>query len=143
MTSRIYHILLLALFVAAHLLVQPLAAMGTCGGSDAIGGGCCCTETVSPPDGCCGANQGDESDSDSAERECGCSELPSAPVVPPLAEPTGVELEEVGKTALLACPASPLSSAWPSLECRAARPPNRLPHVRREVAAVFTQVYRL
>ena len=142
MTSRIYHILLVALFVAAHLLVQPLEAMSTCGGSAAVNG-CCCGEPVSPPDGCCGGSQDDKGDSDSVEHECGCSEFPGEPFVPPLAEPTGVEFESLSTDVLLACDASPLNSAWPSLECRAARPPNRPPHVRREVGAVFTQVYRL
>ena len=143
MTSRIYHFLLVALFAGSHLLVQPLAAMRTCGDGVAASSSCCCGEPVSPPDGCCGESQGDHGDSDSAEHECGCSELPGGPFVPPLAEPTGVEFESLSTDILLARDASPLSSAWPSLECRAARPPNRPPHARHEVGSVFTQAYRL
>ena len=158
MISRISHTLLIALFMAAHLWVQPLSAMKTCGDGDAAGSSsCCCSGSVSgseeAPKGCCGGDQSGEGDPQEgseinwAKNGCGCSVVPSAPLGPPLvrpsAEPAGVSSEVYGAAACFALAGSPLGRTWPSLEGRAARPPDRPPHVRREVRAVFTQVYRI
>ena len=86
--------LLIALFVALQLVLQPLAAASMCSGADG-GGACCCSSTVEPDTGhgggCCdsetpanesrGGNRGEEALGHSG---CDCIATPSPlPTAPP------------------------------------------------------------
>lgn len=151
MNARIQHLLLVALFAAAHLIVQPLVSTGWCMGAAAVGGECCCCPADAAPTACSGCCGGDEhsddsddepSDSESYHSGCNCVMTPPAPTAPERNQPTSTELGE--GFAALEADLNPLhSSVWPSLAVRAARPPNQPPRVASRAAPAFTQVFRL
>ena len=148
MNARIQHFLIVALFAAAHLIVQPLVSTGWCMGM--VGEACCCSSeaTSEAPSGCCGGaedldDSSDEpSNSENNNSGCDCSVTPPAPIAPEHHQLTSTELGE-GFAALEADMSPLYSSVWPNLAVRAARPPNQPPRVARKAAPAFTQVFRL
>lgn len=148
MNARIQHILIVVLFAAAHLIVQPLVSTGWCMG--VMGEECCCI-SVAPDEavsGCCGEPIGSSdsndapSDSENDGSGCDCSVTQPTPPAPEQTQPTSIELGE-GYAALNADVNPLYSNVWSSLAVRAARPPNQPPRVARRALPAFTQVFRL
>jgi hypothetical protein len=147
MLSRIRHILLITLFAAAHLLGQPLASSSWCQSKSEGVASCCCAAMAEPSEcgGCCstGSDQDDREpgspEDESYKSGCHCTVTPPMPLPQHqndsvLAQLRGIDCAGENPT---------LSSVWPSLASRAARPPNPPPRVERKTRQVFTQVFRL
>lgn len=149
MTSRIQHLLLVALFATAHLVVQPFAAAGWCMGGMEMGGQCCCSpQSVDGAAslGCCGSGSPTDGEPEDSEgygsTKCDCSASPPAPAVPEQSLPSVAGGDEGSKTTEAAW-GGLQSGVWPSVAVRAARPPNQPPWVVGRTRPAFTQVYRL
>ena len=148
MTGRIQHLLLVALFAAAHLIVQPLATTGWCMGAVEMGGQCCCSPESAPstsPVGCCGSSapsDDEPADSEGYDSGCHCFVTPPAPALP-AQEPSTVVDGDKSSKAVAAESDRLQAGVWPCVTVRAARPPNQPPRVVRKATPVFTQVYRL
>ena len=150
MLSRIRHILLITLFAAAHLLGQPLASSSWCQSKSEGVASCCCAAMAGPSEcgGCCstGSDQDDQGpgspEDESYKSGCHCTVTPPMPL--PQHQNDSVLAQLLGVDALARADENPtLSSVWPSLASRAARPPNPPPRVVRKTSPVFTQAFRL
>lgn len=144
MNTRIQHLLLIALFAVAQLIVLPLAASASCLGAMVEGGECCCCVEDATPSGCCGQDRpdNDSSDSESLDSSCKCTVTPPAPTIPERNQLALAELVE--GLAGFEADSNPLHSGiWPNVAVRAPRPPNQPLRVVSGAEPAFTQVFRL
>lgn len=75
MLSSARRILVVALFAALQLVVQPLASKAWCAVASVVGGDCCCLEQVAEHDSCC-AGKSSQPESQRAalsKHACACS----------------------------------------------------------------------
>lgn len=155
MIPRIEHLLMITLFVAAQLLVQPLMAMGWCMDAATQGAGCCCDAVASAPvassaalPSCCSqtnaASDSDEKPSGPGvdHSGCQCADTPSAPLTPERNSPLTVESGEAA-TAHEAEENLTHHSVWPSLATTTRRQPHWPPMLVREAEPAFRQVFRI
>jgi len=143
MIQRIRILRTLSLFVALHLLLQPLTSTAWCAVVTVAVGHCCCVGELDQPDeavaGCCSpeAPSGDSEDGDNHGTPCDCSVSPGqAPAISldsAEAAARASALEAYARGLIL--PAGPWERIAPALRVRApgAGPPVRL----------LTQVFRL
>ena len=149
MLSNLRYTILITLFAALHLVVQPLAASAWCQVKSDAGSGCCCVTEGEPStaSACCtGSGQGDTEpaspDSEALGSGCGC--VARAPIPLPQHPSDPVLLKLQGLDALQCIYESPaLSSVWPSLASRAARAPTLPPRAKQKTTQVFTRAFRL
>lgn len=144
MTSRIRHLLLIALFAAAHLVVQPYVSTLRCQGMANGGDTCCCKVEPGPSksSGCCSHEPEPGSQEEDASHS-GCHCVASHPVAPSK-HASNEELARVDGINARWVPGNRLF--WrerPAMTTRAARASAPPPRVARRTAQVCTQAFRL
>ncbi len=160
MIPRIQHLLLITLFVAAQLILQPLMATGWCMDAAAQGAGCCCDavtsalEATAPvaslaavPSCCSRASAASDSDEKPSgpgveHSGCQCADTPSAPLTPERNSSFTVESGEAAAEHEAEENLTHLS-VWPNRVATTKRQPHWPPMLVREAEPAFRQVFRI
>ncbi|MCP3919201.1 MAG: hypothetical protein GY711_26990 [bacterium] len=144
MKHRSKRALLITLFAALQLVLQPLASMARCAGAAAAGGSCCCTREV-PRDeptqaGCCSETPAPTAPGpQECEDSCPCFEVPDEAPAAPLGLPEGARVAPpLGMLFELASPRIALARTEQADPLARARAPGGGPPIR-----LLVQVFRL